>query len=143
MNERLRKLDRLAIELGFGFTITTLTSGYVEVTVGGEGGKSRLFELGYSGKDLCDWIEKEIRAYPKRCCDTCKHAEFDRTPTGRAKKGRMGRCSYPTEGIVELAIKGVAPSSVHRAYNGVPKHLPKGGVDPGFGTDCPVWEAKR
>lgn len=62
-------------------------------------------------------------------CKTCKHAQFERTPTGRIARGTRGECRY------EVVIP-VLPASLRLA------HLYRHGIWPDFGTDCPTYEKK-
>jgi len=76
----------------------------------------------------------------KKCCDTCKYADFDRTPTGKvSKKYPRGRCTYPLTDIFNSIIPKL-PSSVPLRTLPVLCTYGIGGTD---GQNCPVWASTK
>lgn len=63
-------------------------------------------------------------------CETCKHANWERTPTGRISKNYSGRCTYP--------IKSVEFPSIPVVYQ--IQIVGPQGIWPGDGEGCPCYE---
>lgn len=81
----------------------------------------------------------------KRCCVSCKWADYLKTPTGKPKKGVEVNCFYPVDKIlnhVKRHTKALLPNSVHVSIEGI--RLSAHGMWPDDpecdGHDCPVWE---
>lgn len=66
-----------------------------------------------------------------RNCSSCKHAEWELTPSGRISRLYAGKCNYPIEAVKLPSCCG----------QNVTPH--KGSIWPDFGEDCPCWEDKE
>lgn len=79
----------------------------------------------------------------KQSCDTCKHGEFWRTPTGRPKRNEAGLCRFSlavVEAEVRTFARGKLPSSCDACVNNI--RIWNQEIWPTEGTECPVWEPK-
>jgi hypothetical protein len=78
---------------------------------------------------------REERKLPKRMCGTCRWGEFERTATGRIKKGRSGRCQIPDP------VRPALPECITRAV-GYSILYSRSWMGPEEGTLCPCWAPK-
>lgn len=82
----------------------------------------------------------------KKCCATCKWADYIKTTTGRPMRlGRSINCGFPVGNFmdeVRRQVKAIMPSSVHGYLNRM--DLATHDMWPDSpncdGHDCPVWE---
>lgn len=78
----------------------------------------------------------------ERECNTCKHFDILRTPTGRPKRDCTGQCLADKGGLLTLRVREVLrkvmpESCKHQIENFVSRpHW----MDPYDGMDCPLWE---
>ena len=73
---------------------------------------------------------------PPKSCVTCKWSRgWQRTKTGRIKKGTGGRCMCPV-------VDPILPASITRSYWYKPiSQMERSYIWPATGETCPTWEA--
>jgi hypothetical protein len=82
----------------------------------------------------------------KMCCETCKWAKWELTPTGKIRKFVAGRCLFPVD---KEAIREFLRVHLPQ-YAGGEEQLRdaslfdvRRGIWPSDGESCGVWEAKE
>lgn len=74
-----------------------------------------------------------------KCCLTCRWAKhFERTPSGRLKRGSIGRCSYE---VVWPALPFFLGENLPRKFGyNTPSDCWNRGITANDGQDCECWE---
>jgi hypothetical protein len=80
----------------------------------------------------------------KKQCNTCVYFDILRTPTGRPKRGELGRCEYSVTVVKKSIIDALLPSAPVSMRTSLQRiTIIPHWMDPADGADCPAYDAKE